>query len=249
MDTRRFSLILILGGVVVTVLALVWFVTAYADAMDTASRFWGEDQPARLMTCLYSTPTICQGATMLSDGPGYSPIVFWIGVIALLGGIVVRFAAARNAAPVGSESAGTERAPDSGEILSFIPPAQYARYSYILALGGAVAGLILTPLAVVALAGFALALLGLTVYRDRLNELDARHLGLICLIFAAAGLLLWVTRGTFLFLLAALAQITCFYVAFNSYRHGRVVTTNNLKDELLAALKPGAQPLPDREQQ
>jgi hypothetical protein len=170
-------------------------------------------------------------------------------VLALLGGLVVRFAVARTDAPAGSASAGAEHTPASSEILSFIPPAQYARYSYILSLCGAAAGLILMPLAAIALAGFALALLGLTVYRARLNELDARHLGLICLIFVAAGLMLWLTRGTFLFLLAALAQIACFYVAFNSYRHGRIVTTKNLQEEFLMALKPGDQPLADREQQ
>jgi hypothetical protein len=126
--------------------------------------------------------------------------------------------------------------------MGFIPPGQYARYSYILVLSGAVAGLILTPLAIVAVAGFVLALLGLTVFRPRLNALDTHHLGLLCLVFAGATLLMLVTRGTFLFLLAAFAQIACFYAGFNSYRHGRTVTAQNLKGEFLMALRPGMKP-------
>lgn len=242
MDTRRLGLILILGGAALTVLALIWFMAAYADAMDMASDFLGGDYAAKMMACLYSSSPICEGAGMFSEGPTYSPVVFWVGMIALLAGIAARFAAGKSAAAGSPVSGGTEQTPGSGEIMGFIPPGRYTRYSYILALSGAAAGLILSPLAVVALAGFVLALLGLTVFRPRLNALDAPHLGLLCLIFVAATLLLFVTRGTFLFLLAALAQIVCFYVGFNSYRHGRIVTTQNLKGEFLMALKPRAHP-------
>lgn len=241
MDTRKLSLVLMLGGAATTLLALIWFVAAYADAMAMASDFLGDDHAARMMACLYSSAPLCQGAGMLSDGPAYSPFVFWIGMIAVLAGIVVRLAAGKGAAD-GSASAETVQSPDAGEVMGFIPPGQCARYSYILALSGAVAGLLLTPLAIVAFAGFVLGLLGLTWFRPRLTALDVHHLRVLCLIFVAAALLLFITRGTFLFLLAALAQIACFYVGFNSYRHGRIIEVRNLKREFLMALQPGRPP-------
>lgn len=230
MDTRKLSLFLTVGGVGAILLAFVWFVAAYAGAMEMAADLAGDELVMEMMSCLYSSSPICQGAGMLDDRPAYSPVLFWIGVIGLLAGIAVRFAAGKSDAPV-SDAAETR------EIMGFIPPAQFARYGYILSLSGAVAGLILTPLAVVAVAGFALALLGLTVFRSRLSALDTQHLGLICLVFAAATLLLLVARGSFLFLLAVLAQIACFYTGFNSYRHGRMVTVRNVRDEFLMALK------------
>jgi hypothetical protein len=226
MDTRKLSLILIFGGASLTLLALVWFVAAYAGAMEMASDFMGDEYVAKMMSCLYTTSPICQGAGMLDDSPAYSPVVFWIGVIGFFGGIVVRFASAKSAAAGGSS--GSAQARESGEIMGFIPPGQYARYSYILALSGAVAGLILTPFAVVAVGGVALAVLGLTVFRPRLEALDAHHLGLLCLVLATATLLLFITRGTFFFLLVALAQIACLYVGFNRYRHGRIVTAQTI---------------------
>jgi hypothetical protein len=256
MDTRKLSLILMLGGAGMCLLALIWFMTAYASAMEMASDFMGDEYVAKMMSCLYSSSPICQGADLLDDSPAYSPVVFWIGVIGLLAGVAIRFAAGKNAVAGLPASDRTGQAPDAGkngtgEIMGFIPPGQYARYSYILALSGAVAGLILTPLAIVGVAGFVLALLGLTVFRPRLNALDTHHLGLLCLVFAAASLLMLVTRGTFLFVLGALAQVACFYVGFNSYRHGRIVTAQNLKGEFLAALrtgsKPGTPPLSDHE--
>ncbi|MBC7162154.1 MAG: hypothetical protein H5U26_08620 [Immundisolibacter sp.] len=248
MNYKKLSLILISGGAAIVVLSVVWFLAAYAEAMDSIGRFGGKDMAAKMMACLYSSPAICQGAGIFSDTPLYSPVGFWIGVIALLAGIAVRFATTSSAAPGKSVSAGTAENLVSGGILTFIPPDQYARYSYILTLSGAVGGLILMPLGIVALAGCVLALLGLTAYRPRLNALTIPHLGLICLIVAAAALLLFVTRGTFLFLLAALAQIACLYVGFNSYRHGRVITAQNLKEEVLMALKPGTSPPSDHEQ-
>lgn len=242
MDTRKLSLILILGGAGVTLLALAWFLAAYSGVMEMANDFMGDEYAAKMMSCLYSSPPICQGAGMLDDSPAYSPVVFWIGVIGLLAGIVVRFAATRTAGAGGSGAQSTAEVPESGEIMGFIPPGQYARYSYILALSGAVAGLILTPLAIVTVGGFVLAMLGLTVFRPRLEALDSYHLGLLCLVLAAATLLLLITRGSFFFLLVALAQIACLHVGYNSYRHGRIVTAQNVKGEFLMALKPGMKP-------
>jgi hypothetical protein len=252
MDPRRLSLILLAGGAAVTLLALLWFATAFAEAMDSASRFAGDDYALSLIACLYSSPAVCQGVALFSESPAYSPVVFWIGVVALLAGIVIRFAAGPRTAgraPAAGTPGAADQAPESAELLGLIPPAQYTRYSYMLGLCGAVAGLLFTPLLIVAVAALVLGLLGLTAFRDRLNTLDVRHLGVLCTILLAAGLTLFVTRGTFLFLLAALAQIALIYVGFNSYRHGRTVTMHNLKNETLMALKPGTVPFADHERQ
>lgn len=248
MDTRRLSLILMLGGAAITAIALIWFMAAYAEVMGMAGDFLGSDSAARLFACLYSSSPVCQGAGMFSDGPSYSPVVFWIGLIGLLAGLVIRFSTGQRVASGSPASASDGQTPASDEILGCIPPGQYTRYSYLLVLGGAVAGLLIAPLAVFGLAGFVLALLGLTTFRPRMNALDIHHLGLICLVFVAAALLLLISRGTFLFLLVALAQIACFYVAFNSYRGGRTVDTRNLKHEFQMAFRPKASSLSDHEQ-
>ena len=245
MDTRKLGLVLVLAGIAVTVVAVGWFFTAYADVMDMASQWMGDDYAARMLSCLYSTPQVCEGAAFLSEGPAYSPVLFWIGVLGVLGGIVIRFAAAGR--PRTADAArGSEMA--DGEILGFIPPGQYARYTYILLLSGSVAGLVLPPLFVVAVGGLVLAVLGLTVYRTGMDAVNRRHLLLACAVFPPAGLLLYLTRGTFLFLLTGLALIACLYAAFNSYRHGRFVTPENAKSEFLAAFNLGAKGAPDDDQ-
>lgn len=251
MDIRKLSLILMLGGAGAGLLALIWFVAAYAGAAD----FMGDQFGLKMLSCLYSSAAICQGAAMFSEGPSYSPVLFWIGVIGMLAGVVIRLSAGNSGVVGGSQpdavglaaQTGAAGQEPTGEIMGFIPPEQYARYGYILMLSGAVAGLIVSPLAIVALAGAVLALLGLTVYRPRLSGLDTQHLGLICLIFAVATVLLLATRGTFFFLLVALVQIACFYVGFNSYRHGRTVNRDNLKDEFRMALMPGTKTRPDHD--
>ncbi|MEQ8484624.1 MAG: hypothetical protein RIB46_09695 [Pseudomonadales bacterium] len=249
MDTKRLALILIVGGTAVTAIAVVWFFTTYADAMEMASSFWGKEHVAKLMSCLYSSSPICEGAGMLGSGPSYSPAVFWIGVIAILAGVVVQFALVRRAGPAASSAAAADgNVPAaSGEILSFIPPDQYARYSYILALCGAVAGLLIAPLAVVALAGLVLAVLGLSVYRAQVSAADVHHLGIVCVVLVGGGVLLFASRGTFLFLLSALAQIAALFVGFQAYRAGRLVNVRDLPGEVRLALKPGAPAAAERD--
>lgn len=231
-----------LGGAAIIVLSVVWFVTAYAETMDTVSRFGGNGMGAKLIACLYSSSAICQGAGFLGSAPSYSPVVFWIGVIALLAGVVVRFAMATPAsggAPAGSPASSSDGQPATaqGEILGFIPAQQYARYTYILFLAGAAAGLLLPPLLIVALAGLVLGLLGLVVFKPRLSALDSSHLVALCVVSGVAFVILLITRGSFLWLLAALVQLALYYIGFNSYRHGRTIDMQNLQDEARMAIK------------
>ncbi|GAB3279388.1 hypothetical protein [Parahaliea aestuarii] len=233
MDTRKFSLLLIAGGLGLVLIAAVWFFITYAEAMEMAGSFMGEDYSARLLACLYSSTAICEGAVAFAEGPAYSPVVFWLGVIALLAGSAAWFASGQHTA-VSGESCAAQR---HSEPAGFIPPARYTRYCYLLALAGAGLGLLVSPLAVLSLVSVLLAVLGLTGYRARLNILDVSHLSLVLLVSTAAALLLLLTRGTLLFLLVALAQVACLYVGFNSFRGQRSITIHNVKEECRAAFR------------
>lgn len=92
MNVRKLSLLLMLAGVALLLLSIVWFFVAYASTLDTMSRYGDKDVTMQMMACIYSSPPICQGAAFLSDSPTYSPVVFWLGVILLLAGIIVFFA-------------------------------------------------------------------------------------------------------------------------------------------------------------
>lgn len=252
MNTRKLSRILILAGAAVVVLSVVWFLAAYVETMDYIGQFGGGDMVAEVMSCLYSSPAICQGANVFSDGPSYSPVVFWIGLIALLAGVIIRFALDKPAFESGaanSPAAGGVRQAlgEEGKIMGFIPQRKYTRNAYILFLIGAAGSLLLPPLMIAGLVGFVLSLLGLFVFRAQLKELDITHLAALCVVFAVASVVLLITRGSFLFLLAALAQLALYYIGFNSHRHGRVIGIGNLKDETRLALKPATQRRSSRE--
>jgi len=248
MDTRKLSRTLIWGGIGIIVLAVIWFVTAYADAMSTIGDFGGGDVVGQMMSCLYSNPAICQGASFMSDGPSYTPAVFWIGVLALLAGLVMHFTLNKDnhtaAAPVGTAADGISvngtaaPAAADGKLLGILAPEKYTRTAYILVLIGAVCLLIVPVLAIVGLAGFVLALLGMFTFKPRLTAHDGNHLTAIVLIFAASSLLLLMTAGSILYLLVALVQLVLFYIGFNSFRHGRSISAANIKDEAQFALKP-----------
>jgi|GEM_PF-862525 len=246
MDTRKLSLILILGGVAVIALSIVWFFAVYAEAMDTMSQFGGNDMAGKIMSCLYSSDAVCQGGGFMSDAPSYTPVIFWIGLIGLIAGVVMRFVL--KAPAVGTASSGmasgtagfaAEPAPaGDGPLLGFISPGRYTKTVYILVLIGAICVLLVPPLAIIGVAGLVLALLGLLTFKPRLTALDATHLLAICIVFVASSLLLLLTAGNFLFLVVGLVQLALYYIGFNSFRHGRTIGAANFKEEAQFALKP-----------
>lgn len=252
MNTRKLSLILILGGAAVVLLSIIWFLMAYAEAIDFTSQYGGRDITSKVMACLYSSPAICQGTGFFSDAPSYSPVVFWIGVISLIAGVAVRFSLnkpASEGAPTGTPFAGDAGQAHGAEsrILGFIPEQKYTRIVYILILIGAVCTVLLPPLAIVGFGGFVLGLLGLFVFRPRLNALDINHLAALCVVFAGTFIVLFITIGSFLYLLVGLAQLALYYIGFNSYRHGRVIGIGTLKDEARLAISPVTERFSGRE--
>ncbi|WP_116365782.1 hypothetical protein [Parahaliea mediterranea] len=232
MNTRRLSVLLVAGGLGLVLLAVVWFIVAFADAMDMAGSFMGDDYSTRLMACLYSSAALCEGAGAFSEGPAYSPVLFWLGLVAVLVGAVVGLSSRE---PAGEATRAAE--PGHSLLTGVLAPANYARFCYQLALGGAIGGLLLLPLAVAAWGAMVLALLGLTHYRAQLSALGVSHLGLILLVCTVGGLLLYLSRGSALFLLVGLLQALGLYVGFNSYRHQRQVGLHNAKDECIAAFR------------
>lgn len=249
MNTRKLGLILIVGGAAVIALSVAWFLASYGEAMNFASSLGGREIGTKIMACLYSSPVICQGAGFFSDAPSYSPVVFWIGTISLLAGAIVRFSLNKPT----SEGATNPATGDAGQafgaargILGVIPERKYVRIVYILVLTGAACALLVPPLAIVGVVGFVLGLLGLSVFKPRLDALDINHLGALCVVFAAAFVALLATIGTFLYLLAGLAQLALYYIGFNSYRHGRVIGIGTVKDEARLAVEPVIQRLTSR---
>jgi len=96
----------------------------------------------------------------------------------------------------------------------------------------------LPPLAVAALLGFILAMLGYFVCSQQLTSLDKNHLAALSVVYLASTLLLLLTIGSALFILIALAQLILYYIGFNSYRLGHIINANNIKEEAILAFKP-----------
>ena len=238
MNVRKLSLLLMLAGVALLLLSIVWFFVAYASTLDTMSRYGDKDVTMQMMACIYSSPPICQGAAFLSDSPAYSPVVFWLGVILLLGGIIVFFALNKQITSASNMAGSTDQSNDSEALLGFIAKDKYTRYAYVLFLVGAAGGLLLPPLAVAALAGFILAVLGYFVFPQQLTLLDKNHLASLSLVYVVSILLLFLTIGSALFLLVALLQLVVYYIGFNSFRLGRLIDTHHLKEEAVLAFKP-----------
>lgn len=254
MNTRKLSLILLISGPVVILASVLWFLVAYAETIDAFSQFGGDDMAAEMIACLYSSPDICEAAGIFDDAPLYSPAVFWLGLVSLIVGVVLRLSPAGSnsaEAPLSTDSSTREHT--SSEHKLAVPEFMYApsftKHVYLLMLAGAVLTLFFPLLAILGAAGFVLSLLRLFVVTPPLTAPHTSHLSLICIVFPVASTLLLMTIGNFLFLLTTLLQMALYYVGFNSYRHGRSIGFGNLKDEAMLALMPGATQRSNHEQE
>lgn len=238
MNPRKLCLILMLSGIAFLLLSVVWFFAAYASALDTMSRYGNKDVTMQMMACIYSTPPICQGATFLSEGPSYSPMIFWLGILLLVAGVIVFFAQNKQIKQMQSLDGGTGESITDNRLLGFIANEKYTHYTYILFLIGAGGGLLLPPLAIAALLGFMLAILGYFLYPQQLKDLDKNHLAMLSVVYLVLTLIIFLSIGSALFILVALVQLVLYYIGFNSYRLGRVINANNIQDEAILAFKP-----------
>lgn len=163
----------------------------------------------------------------MSDGPAYSPVVFWIGVIALLVGVILRFAMPQPAAPAGSDG----ETPQEGNLLGLIPAGRYVMVAYVVALVS-----VLLP--VLVWAALALCLMGLFVFRSRLSAVDASHLAAIGAVSGAVLVLRFILPVGFIWLLLSLVQLALYYIGLNSYRSGRTIGIDNFREEARLAARP-----------
>lgn len=85
MNANKLSSVLFKAGVLVTLVAVVWWGFTYGQmALDLGSRF------NKALTCLYTDGGLCAFAGGLT-GSTYEPAVFWVGVGLLGAGILLGF--------------------------------------------------------------------------------------------------------------------------------------------------------------
>jgi hypothetical protein len=86
MDINKLKKILIWLGGFVTLAALLWW-----------AKFFNEPTNGNLgeaLSCLYSSSGMCgvvSGISQFSGSTPYNPIIFWVGVISLFIGIILKF--------------------------------------------------------------------------------------------------------------------------------------------------------------
>jgi hypothetical protein len=93
MDFRKLASILSGLGALGVVVALGWWYVFYSDLVGK-SRGLGSMSDA--LKCLYSDAGGCgmvQGLTNIAGRTPYSPTVFWVSVVVLAVGVVLKFAA------------------------------------------------------------------------------------------------------------------------------------------------------------
>ena len=144
-------------------------------------------------------------------------------------------------------------------IMGFIPKNKYVEYTYYLLLVGAAGGLLLSLLGIMGiliplgglfqlagLIGLILALLGFFVFKKDFSSLDQSHLLYLAVVFGVF-FVISIVIGVSLFMSLILLYAVTFLIGaiyllilwtgFNSWKHGRTVTKDNIKSEIQLALK------------
>jgi len=89
MNTTKLSSLLFKAGVVVTMVAVVWWGLTYGQmAVDLGTGF------NKALTCLFASGGMCGftgSLSALGGGTPYEPLVFWLGVALLAAGLVLGF--------------------------------------------------------------------------------------------------------------------------------------------------------------
>ncbi len=89
MDIKKLTNILIMIGILVIAGALLWWATFYTQVMGK-----GSSLPIDALLCLYSSSGHCgfiASLARLSGGTPYNPTLFWIGIIVLGVGIILKY--------------------------------------------------------------------------------------------------------------------------------------------------------------
>ena len=147
---------------------------------------------------------------------------------------------------------------DTGSnIMGFIPKSKYLQIAYWLLLIAAIGGPILTLLlmlgvyiplgALVTLCGLAslvMALAGYFLFKQEFSALEQNHLLYMAIIYGVFFVITLVLSQSYyvaginvVFMLVGLAYALMAWTGFNSWKHGRTITKDNIKSEIQLATK------------
>jgi len=147
----------------------------------------------------------------------------------------------------------------SNDILGFIPKNKYVLYTYLAVLISSGVGLlsalmsivtIYSPLGglvgLIGLIGLVMAVLGLFMFKEEFPPLDQAHLAYLCVLFGLFFIIGSTIVYSFMFspVLSSLvsiiisgAEFLLIFTGFNSWKHGRTITKDNIKSEVQLAMK------------
>ena len=147
------------------------------------------------------------------------------------------------------------------KIMGFIPKSKYVMITYYLLLASCVGSLVISLIAIVGLViplgnlfalagliGLILALLGYFIFKNDFSMHDQSHLLYICIMagvfiligaILGASLVLVPTAAFMITFLISAAQAILIYTGYNSWKHSRTITKENIESEIRLALKRG----------
>lgn len=147
---------------------------------------------------------------------------------------------------------------DKSSILGFIPKDKYLTWTYMLLLVASAGGMALDVFGMIGiniplggvfglagLCGLILALLGFFVFKEDFGTLEQAHFLYICALFAlffVIGAVVGASLYTSPMLAIAISFVlrVCglllIFTGFNSFKHGRSVTKDNIREEVQRAL-------------
>jgi hypothetical protein len=99
-DFKRLGTILIVGGAAVTAIAFAWWLSFYSSILGDLAKAPaappGGNSVFDLFSCFYSSRDVCgfiAGFARLVGRTPYEPMLLWMGLAGLVGGVVIRLAA------------------------------------------------------------------------------------------------------------------------------------------------------------
>ena len=99
MDFRKLGNILLVGGLVVSAAAVLWWYQFYSQVIREVARVPGGSTQISILdakSCLYSSSDFCgliSGAARMLGNTPYEPMLLWAGLAAFVIGIVIRASA------------------------------------------------------------------------------------------------------------------------------------------------------------
>lgn len=147
----------------------------------------------------------------------------------------------------------------ANNIMGFIPKNKYVQITYWLLLAASAGGVVLSLLSLVGiiiplgglftlcgLAALVLALLGYFAFKSEFSAHDQSHLMYLAILFGVFFLVGMIVASSFfaapmmfyaVSTLIGMVQLLLVFTGFNSWKHSRTITKDNIKSEVQLALK------------